>query len=91
MDIKKLAGLAMLSLEHGNLANGTDIVKELEDLIESVRLPQDLTYTYELKEEDSMQFRDDIVKPSLPFEEVLKNAPQKQAGCFVVPKTVREE
>lgn len=32
--------------------------------------------------------RADEVCPSRPNEEILQNAPHKQDGCFVVPKTV---
>jgi len=32
--------------------------------------------------------RDDIVKPSLPVEEVLKNAPAKTDKFFKVPKVI---
>ena len=35
-----------------------------------------------------MTLREDVVEPSLPRDEVLKNAPQVVAGCVVVPKTV---
>ena len=40
------------------------------------------------KVEDTMTLREDVVEPSLPRDEVLKNAPQVAAGCVVVPKTV---
>ncbi|MGL4547514.1 Asp-tRNA(Asn)/Glu-tRNA(Gln) amidotransferase subunit GatC [Eubacterium aggregans] len=33
-------------------------------------------------------FRKDEVKPSLPIEEVLANAPVVEAGCFKVPRVV---
>ncbi len=32
--------------------------------------------------------RDDVVTPSLPQEEVLQNAPEKENGYFKVPKIV---
>lgn len=32
--------------------------------------------------------RDDVVRPSLPVDEALKNAPQKEAGSFKVPKVI---
>ncbi|MDO4794241.1 MAG: Asp-tRNA(Asn)/Glu-tRNA(Gln) amidotransferase subunit GatC [Filifactor alocis] len=32
------------------------------------------------------ELREDEIKPSFPREEILKNAPSKEAGCFVVPK-----
>ncbi len=30
--------------------------------------------------------REDEVKPSIPQEEVVSNAPKKKNGCFVVPR-----
>ncbi len=36
----------------------------------------------------SNAFRDDVVKGSLKEEDALANAPDKQGGCFRVPKVV---
>ena len=33
-------------------------------------------------------FRKDEVKPSLPIEDVLANAPVSEAGCFKVPRVL---
>lgn len=33
-------------------------------------------------------FRKDKVKPSLPIEKVLANAPDAEAGCFKVPRVL---
>jgi aspartyl-tRNA(Asn)/glutamyl-tRNA(Gln) amidotransferase subunit C len=33
-------------------------------------------------------FRDDVVKPSLPRTEALKNAPERNDDFFIVPKVV---
>jgi aspartyl-tRNA(Asn)/glutamyl-tRNA(Gln) amidotransferase subunit C len=33
-------------------------------------------------------FRDDDVKPSIPVERALTNAPEAEQGCFVVPKVI---
>lgn len=33
-------------------------------------------------------FRKDEVKPSMPREELLANAPEQKKGCFFVPKVV---
>ena len=32
--------------------------------------------------------REDVIEPSYARDELIKNAPAKQAGCFSVPKTV---
>lgn len=33
-------------------------------------------------------FREDVVKPSMDVEELLRNAPAKENGCYSVPKIV---
>jgi aspartyl-tRNA(Asn)/glutamyl-tRNA(Gln) amidotransferase subunit C len=33
-------------------------------------------------------FREDVTKPSMDREDILKNAPETCDGCFVVPKVV---
>lgn len=35
-------------------------------------------------------FREDRVAPSLPAEEILRNAPEQRDGCFLVPIIVEE-
>ena len=35
-------------------------------------------------------FREDKIEKSFERDEILKNAPQKQRGCVVVPQTVEE-
>jgi aspartyl-tRNA(Asn)/glutamyl-tRNA(Gln) amidotransferase subunit C len=35
-------------------------------------------------------FREDVVKESLPREEVLKNAPEKERGFFKVPRIIED-
>jgi aspartyl-tRNA(Asn)/glutamyl-tRNA(Gln) amidotransferase subunit C len=35
-------------------------------------------------------FREDVVQPSLPHEDVLANAPEQRDGCFIVPIIVEE-
>jgi aspartyl-tRNA(Asn)/glutamyl-tRNA(Gln) amidotransferase subunit C len=36
-------------------------------------------------------FREDVVRPSLPVEEVLAMAPQTREGYFVVPRVLEPE
>lgn len=63
--------------------------KDMQNIIEMVeRLPEMETGDLSPKVEDTMTLREDVVEPSLPRDEVLKNAPQVAAGCVVVPKTV---
>ena len=83
IDIKKIAKLSRLAIEPEREE------KFQKDIIEMVeRLPEMETGDLSPKVEDTMTLREDVVEPSLPRDEVLKNAPQVAAGCVVVPKTV---
>ena len=33
-------------------------------------------------------FREDIIKPSYDRDDILKNAPSQEGGCYLVPKVV---
>ena len=40
---------------------------------------------------ENVTLRDDVVRPSLPSELALSNAPEKGAGQFKVPKVIERE
>ena len=84
IDIKKIAKLSRLAIEPER-----KFQKDMQNIIEMVeRLPEMGAGDLSPKVEDAMTLREDEIAPSLPREEVLKNAPQTAAGCVVVPKTV---
>ena len=86
IDIKKIAKLSRLAIEP---EREEKFQKDMQNIIEMVeRLPEMGAGDLSPKEEDAMTLREDEIAPSLPREEVLKNAPQTAAGCVVVPKTV---
>ena len=86
IDIKKIAKLSRLAIEP---EREEKFQKDMQNIIEMVeRLPEMETGDLARKVEDTMTLREDMVEPSLPRDEVLKNAPQVAAGCVVVPKTV---
>ncbi len=35
--------------------------------------------------------REDVIKPSFSRDEILKNAPQKKAGCVAVPRVIDDK
>ena len=89
IDVKYVAHLARLSLT-------ADEEKKLGS-----QLAQILGYIEKLRELDVSQVeatahavpmtnvtRVDEIRPSLPHEEALRNAPRKGGGLFVVPKIV---
>ena len=86
IDIKKIAKLSRLAIEPERVER---FQKDMQNIIEIVeRLPEMGAGDLSPKVEDAMTLREDEIAPSLPREEVLKNAPQTAAGCVVVPKTV---
>ena len=86
IDIKKIAKLSRLAIEP---EREEKFQKDMQNIIEMMeRLPEMGAGDLSPKVEDAMTLREDEIAPSLPREEVLKNAPQTAAGCVVVPKTV---
>lgn len=88
-DVKYIANLARLKLSE----------KEIEYF--TGQLSSIIGYVDQLKELDTanieptthampMQnvFREDVVKPSLKAEDVLKNAPAKEGSLFKVPRII---
>ncbi|MCX7836242.1 MAG: Asp-tRNA(Asn)/Glu-tRNA(Gln) amidotransferase subunit GatC [bacterium] len=91
-DIKKLAELAHIEIEEDEIETFRN---DLEKIISYVnRLSElDLTNVEPMQNPyDSENFwREDIVQPSLPQEEVLKNAPRKAGPFFVFPRIVPQK
>jgi aspartyl-tRNA(Asn)/glutamyl-tRNA(Gln) amidotransferase subunit C len=84
-ELKKLAALAKLSLDGEDmdaLAKDITSVLEFADTIAqaTVDLPEGDT------EAADWRFREDILRPSLPVEDILQNAGEQQDGYFVARK-----
>ncbi len=88
-EVLHVAHLARLEIEPA-------FVEKMADQLASI-----LTYVEKLGEVDTENvpptshaialtnaFREDVVRPSLPREEALNNAPAEEAGGFVVPKVI---
>lgn len=86
IDIKRLAKLANLSFSE---QEAKKLEEEMGDIIDMVEKMPDIEVS-ELKPDPSkrMILREDDIKASFARTEMLKNAPQTQAGCIVVPKVV---
>lgn len=86
VDIKRIAKLSRLHIEP---EKEEKFRREMQDIIAMVeKLPDVEMCDLAPKKEDTMQLREDIIRDSLPRDEILKNAPQTAAGCVVVPKTI---
>ena len=89
-------------VEHVAKLARLDITESEKDAL-SRQLSDILTYIEQLKAIDTSSveptatvvdqtnvFREDIVRPSLPVEQALANAPQADGGYFQVPRILEE-
>lgn len=87
--VKYLSDLAMLNVSD---AEADKISEEMEKMVAFVdKLSEIDTTGIEptiFMTNQQNVFRDDQIQPSYDRDEMLKNAPEKQAGCYVVPKIV---
>ncbi|WP_456385028.1 Asp-tRNA(Asn)/Glu-tRNA(Gln) amidotransferase subunit GatC [Desulfolithobacter sp.] len=88
-EVKKVARLARLELSDAEMDRVTrqldsilGYVAKLDELDTGSVVPT--THTQQLVN----AFRDDKIKPSLPREKALANAPRDNGECFVVPKVI---
>ena len=84
IDIKRIAELAMLSIDDDKAGAIADDMRALVKMVSE--LPDCGEQTADAGE---MELRDDKVIPSAcTREELLMNAPQTEGNCFAVPRTV---
>lgn len=86
IDIRHIAKLSRLRIEDEKLAK---FEKDMEAIVAMVdRLP-DIEEELTLDAGDAMPLRrDEAVPNKFTRDELIANAPEVQAGCLVVPKTV---
>jgi aspartyl-tRNA(Asn)/glutamyl-tRNA(Gln) amidotransferase subunit C len=84
-DVEKVALLARLELQDGELDRMTaDLSKILDHIAALSELPTDhISPTSQVLDLRNV-LRDDEVRPSLPVEAVLANAPDREDGSFRV-------
>ena len=86
IDILHIAKLARLSIEEEKIAKFQNEMENIVAMCEKLP-PMEGDYTA-VDPSNPMQLREDEVRESLKRDLLLKNAPQTQAGCVVVPKVV---
>ena len=86
-EIEHLAKLSRLYLTD---AERETLAKEMDGIVDMAAQLQQLDLdSVELTLDGRRNvLREDVVLPSYPRDEILKNAPVREAGCFSVPKTV---
>lgn len=86
IDIKHIAKLSRLRIEDDKLEK---FEKDMQSIVNMVEQLPDIDDTLTLDVNNAMKLREDIeVTDKYTREQLMKNAPQVQAGCLVVPKIV---
>ncbi len=86
IDIKHIAKLARLRISDEEMGTFENQMQSIVDMVE--KLP-DIKDELVLDKDNPMILREDkAVRDKFTRDELMANAPQVQAGCLVVPKTV---
>ena len=85
-DIEYVAGLAKLKISESEMENLTrqmDAIVEFANKISELDTENVEPTNHILRVQNVM--REDVVVPSYDRNEIIKNAPKKEAGCIIVP------
>lgn len=84
-ELNKLAALAKLSLDNEDM---DALAKDISNILEFADVIAQATVDLPESSDESAQwqFREDVLVPSFPVEDILKNAGAKQDGYFVARK-----
>lgn len=86
IDIDHIAKLARLRIEPDKREK---FEKDMESIVNMVENLPDVDDDLSLDAEHPMHLREDVAEDhKFRREDMLKNAPEVQSGCLVVPKTV---
>lgn len=84
--VAKLARLNLTEEEKEHFTNDMEAIISFADQINELDI-KDVKPTDHVIPINNV-FRDDVIKPSMDREQLLKNAPSQENGCFSVPKIV---
>ncbi len=88
IDIKKVAKLSRLRISEQDIPKFERDMRNIVDMVD--RLPDTSDLTLSLDQTNPMALREDVIGDSVNRADMLKNAPQVEAGCYVVPRVVEE-
>jgi aspartyl-tRNA(Asn)/glutamyl-tRNA(Gln) amidotransferase subunit C len=92
-EVKHIAGLARLEFDEKELGGFTGDLNNILGYIDQLK-EVDVAGVAPLEnineEVETNVFRKDVVLPSVPREEALKNAPKVGDGYFLVPKVIAQ-
>ena len=88
-EVKHIAKLARLNINDEELVKFTEDMSKIVDMANEISSldTENVKPTAHILENINV-FRKDEALPSYDREEILKNAPTKESGCYSVPKVV---
>lgn len=87
-EIKRLEKLSALRSDDEKLKSLAKDFEQIFEFVEQIRsadIDEKVEYSRVL---DISELRQDEIKPSMPQDEILANAPEQGEGAFIVPKVV---
>ncbi len=90
-DVIHIADLAKLDFSEEELEKFADEFSKILEYVSQLRDvdTEGIEPTFSISAK-IQPLREDVVKPSLPKEEVLKNAPEEQYGYFKLPRMIMD-
>lgn len=89
IELKNLEYLSALSFSEKEKQSVLNDLNRIINFVDKIKeIDVDINYNDLERKIDINSLRKDIVKPSMPSEELLYNAPEKENGVFIVPKVV---
>ncbi len=88
-EIMKIAILSKLSVEEDEIDKLTEDMSEIISFADTINNAADIESDFDNINNLSNAFREDEVVPSLPREEILKNAKDSDDGCFMVKNIMK--
>lgn len=83
-DLKRAINFAMLDIPGNEFPT---YQQEIDEMLKRIAALPNVEGEFARTDIDNvMPLREDVIKPSLKSSDALKNAPQVEAGCFVVPR-----
>ncbi len=91
-DVEKIAQLARLKFNDQELDSFTDDMNRILSYVDKLNeLDTESVEPLSHPNEGSNVFRDDELKKSIPTDEALKNAPDRNDKFFKVPKVIQDK
>jgi aspartyl-tRNA(Asn)/glutamyl-tRNA(Gln) amidotransferase subunit C len=88
--LDRIAAYAKLRMQDGDLEKINETLAVI-DRIHEIPLDRDNFSFCAPSGSTSIRLREDIPRPSMPVDDLLRNAPRVEAGCISVPKVLGGE